>query len=573
MRGVIVDTTSYDWEGDEPLGRPIEESVIYEMHVARLHRARRPRASQHPGTFAGLVEKIPYLKELGVTAVELLPVFDVRRERGAAHEPGRRHAAAQLLGLQHVSALRAAGRATACSRSEGGHVDEFRDMVKALHRPGIEVILDVVFNHTDEGNHQGPTISFKGLDNETYYMLVPGDRAVLHELLRLRQHGQLQPPGRREVHRRLPRATGSSEMHVDGFRFDEGSVLARGADGAPMQFPPVVWRIELSEDAAPTPRSSPSRGTPPGSTRSATSPASAGAEWNGTLPRRRAALRPRRLRRSSARSRRASPAAPTSTRPRGRLPTQQRQLRHLPRRVHAQRPRLATTTSTTRPTARATATATTTTSSWNCGVEGADRRPGDRGAARAAQVKNFATILMRLAGRADDRRGRRGAAARSAATTTPTARTTSSAGSTGTLAERHADVFRFFKELIAFRKRHPSLHRRALLHRRDQRRAACRTSPGTASTLDRARLGRPARARRWPSPLGGLRADEPDLHVMMNMYWRAARLRAAPDRRARTLARGSPTPRCPRPTTSPSRRTGAGRYRRRTYWVAGPRAS
>ena len=164
MKSVVVEPRAYDWEGDTPLHRPSSQTIIYEMHVRGF--TRHPSsgiAEKRRGTFAGLIEKIPYLQELGVTAVELMPVFQFD-----AHDspPGR----VNYWGYAPVSFF-APHQAYSSRQDPLGPLDEFRDMVKALHRAGIEVILDVVFNHTAEGDHDGPTLSLRGLDNSTYYIL------------------------------------------------------------------------------------------------------------------------------------------------------------------------------------------------------------------------------------------------------------------------------------------------------------------------------------------------------------------------------------------------------------------
>jgi glycogen operon protein len=170
MRSVIVDPDAYDWEGDAPLRRPFTTTVIYEMHVAGF--TRHPSSGVAPparGTFAGMIEKVPYLRDLGITAVELLPVFQFDPQDCP---PGL----VNYWGYCPVSFF--APHASYSSRRDpSGPVDEFRDLVKALHRAGIEVILDVVYNHTAEGSQHGPTLSFRGLDNETYYHL-QADRAL-----------------------------------------------------------------------------------------------------------------------------------------------------------------------------------------------------------------------------------------------------------------------------------------------------------------------------------------------------------------------------------------------------------
>ncbi len=174
MKNVVARPDGYDWEGDQPLRRRFEETVIYELHVRGF--------TQHPssgiaankrGTYAGLIEKIPYLKELGITAVELLPVFQFDTQNAPAGK-------VNYWGYQPVSFF-APHHAFSSERDPLAVVDEFRDMVKALHRAGIEVFLDVVFNHTSEAGEDGPTFSFRGLANSTYYILEQ-DRAKYRDL-------------------------------------------------------------------------------------------------------------------------------------------------------------------------------------------------------------------------------------------------------------------------------------------------------------------------------------------------------------------------------------------------------
>ena len=164
MKSVVTDPHAYDWEGDVPLKRPWSRTIIYEMHVRGFtaHPSSAVAESKR-GTYAGLIEKIPYLQQLGITAVELLPVFQFDPQDAPA---GRTN----YWGYAPVSFF-APHQAYSSRQDPLGAVDEFRDMVKALHRGGIEVILDVVFNHTAEGGHDGPTQCFRGLDNPTYYLL------------------------------------------------------------------------------------------------------------------------------------------------------------------------------------------------------------------------------------------------------------------------------------------------------------------------------------------------------------------------------------------------------------------
>src|SRR5438876_1486553 len=235
MKSVVVDVSAYDWEGDAPLQRPSSQTIVYEMHVRGF--TRHPSSGLSPktrGTFAGLIEKIPYLRELGITAVELLPVFQFDAQDAP---PGR----VNYWGYSPVSFF-APHQAYSSRQDPLGPVDEFRDMVKALHRAGIEVILDVVFNHTAEGDHTGPTLSFRGVDNATYYMLESdGSRYADYSGTGNTLHAN-QPIVRRLIVDSLRYWV--AEMHVDGFRFDLASILARDDSGQLLPNPPVLWDIE-----------------------------------------------------------------------------------------------------------------------------------------------------------------------------------------------------------------------------------------------------------------------------------------------------------------------------------------
>jgi len=235
IKSVVVDPESYDWEGDAPLRRPFATTVIYEMHVAGF--TRHPSSGVAPerrGTYAGMIDKIPYLQDLGITAVELLPVFQFDRQDCP---PGL----VNYWGYSPVSFF--APHAGYSSRQDAlGPVGEFRDLVKALHRAGIEVILDVVYNHTAEGNAEWPTLSYRGLANEVYYIL-DKDRA---QYANYSGTGNTlnanQPIVRRMILDSLRYWV--VDMHVDGFRFDLASILARDETGCPLENPPVLWDIE-----------------------------------------------------------------------------------------------------------------------------------------------------------------------------------------------------------------------------------------------------------------------------------------------------------------------------------------
>jgi glycogen operon protein len=247
MRSVVIDTADYEWEGDRPLNRPMEDTIIYEMHARGFTESPSSRV-RYPGTFAGIVEKIPYLKDLGVTAVEMMPVFDFDETAVLREMNGR--ALTNYWGYSTLGFF-APQSAFCVSPESGGHLREFRNMVKALHRAGIEVILDVVFNHTDEGNHLGPTFSFRGIDNRTHYFLVPSDLQYYMDFSGCGNTFNCNYPIAQKLIVECLRYW-VREGHVDGFRFDEGSILSRGEDGRPSQHPPVVWQIELDDELAET---------------------------------------------------------------------------------------------------------------------------------------------------------------------------------------------------------------------------------------------------------------------------------------------------------------------------------
>lgn len=226
LKGVVVDTSTYDWERDRHPRIPYASSVIYEMHVGGF--TRNPNSGVAPkkrGTYAGLIEKIPYLQELGITAVELLPVhqFDPQDVR-----PGLKN----YWGYSTIGFF-APHRGYSSQRDSLGAVDEFRDMVKALHKAGIEVILDVVFNHTAEGNENGPTISFRGLDNQIYYILEENQAQYKNYSGCGNTFKGNHPVVARLIVDSLRYWV--SEMHVDGFRFDLASVLSRDVYGEPIE--------------------------------------------------------------------------------------------------------------------------------------------------------------------------------------------------------------------------------------------------------------------------------------------------------------------------------------------------
>ena len=231
-RGQII-REDYDWQGDTPLDLPAEDLVIYEMHI-RSFTAHPSSGVRHPATFAGVTEKIPYLKKLGVNCVELMPVFafdEFENDRVVGGTRLKNYWGYSTVGFFAPKAGYAA------SAPFGMEADELKNMIRLLHRNGIEVVLDVVFNHTAEGDEQGRSISFRGVDNRTYYLLTPDgwyydfsgcgntmncNNAVVRSMIRdcLRYW--------------------VASYHVDGFRFDLASIMTRDEKGKPMATPPLL---------------------------------------------------------------------------------------------------------------------------------------------------------------------------------------------------------------------------------------------------------------------------------------------------------------------------------------------
>ncbi len=233
----VVIEDHFDWEGDRHLRRDLADTVIYEMHVRGFTRSETSKV-KHPGTYLGVIEKIPYLKSLGVTAVELMPVheFPIRGINGQQLDRPN------YWGYDPM-AFFAPHRGYGVSTEPGEHVREFKQMVKALHQAGIEVILDVVFNHTCEGNDQGPVLSFKGLENRVYYILGNGGSCYhFHNYTGCGNTINGNHPVVREMIFYCLRHW-VHNFHVDGFRFDLASIMSRDRNGNMMPNPPLVEAI------------------------------------------------------------------------------------------------------------------------------------------------------------------------------------------------------------------------------------------------------------------------------------------------------------------------------------------
>ena len=235
MKSVVTGAHDYDWEEDRPLKRPFAKTVIYEMHVNGFTRHPNSEVQEEKrGTYAGLIEKIPYLQDLGITAVELLPIFQFDPQDCP---PGL----VNYWGYCPVSFF-VPHQAYSSRKEPLAVLEEFRDMVKALHQAGIEVILDVVYNHTAEGDQGGPTLCFKGLQNDVYYILEKDRAQYANYTGTGNTLNANQPIVRRLLLDSLRYWV--KEMHIDGFRFDLASILSRDEQGLPLANPPVLWDIE-----------------------------------------------------------------------------------------------------------------------------------------------------------------------------------------------------------------------------------------------------------------------------------------------------------------------------------------
>ena len=239
MPKCIVINDEFDWQGDKPLNYPMRYSVIYETHVRgfTMHQTSNVR---HKGTYRGIIEKIPYLKDLGITGVEFLPVQEFDEYDNHRLNPMTGEKLQNYWGYSTVSFFAPKGSYSS-SGAMGEQVLEFKEMVRELHKAGIEVILDIVFNHTAEGNELGPTLCFRGLDNQIYYILDDNKRYYRNYSGCGNTMNCNHPIVRNLIIDCLHYWV--VEMHVDGFRFDLGSVLGRGQNGNLMENPPILEMI------------------------------------------------------------------------------------------------------------------------------------------------------------------------------------------------------------------------------------------------------------------------------------------------------------------------------------------
>jgi glycogen operon protein len=505
MRSVVVDTDDYDWEGDRPLDRPLSESVIYEMNVTGFTKSPTSNVSA-PGTFRGVIDKIPYLTQLGITAVELLPVFEFDDKEVLRQLPDGT-ALNNFWGYSTLGFF--APDSKFCVTPEAGsHVKEFRDMVKALHQAGIEVILDVVFNHTNEGNHEGPTISFKGLDNSVYYHLVEQDKQFCFDYSGCGNTVNCNHPIVEKFILDCLRYW-VREMHVDGFRFDEGSILSRGEDGRPLRHAPILWAIELDEELA-TAKLIAEAWDAAGLYQVGSFPGYRWAEWNGRFRddvRRFVAGREGLV--GSIATRVGGSA--DLFQEHGRLPINSVNfvtchdgftLNDL----------VSYNWKHNEANGEGNNDGVNDNDSWNCGHEGPSDDPNLE-AFRSRQVKNFAAVMLlsqgvpMILGGDEMRRTQQG-------NNNAYCQDNEISWYDWNLWEKNLDVFRFFEKMIAFRKRHRSLQRDSYFNGETNERGLADIS------WHGCRLNNPG----WNDPmsrvlaftLGGFNGEE-DVHVLFNM--------------------------------------------------------
>jgi isoamylase len=512
MRGIVVSDGGYDWEGDMPLDRPPEQSIIYEMHVGGFTRHSSSKV-KHPGTFSGVIEKIPFLKSLGVTDVELMPVmaFDEQNVPEAAAARGLKN----FWGYSTHSFF-SPHPGYCISPEKGTHLNEFRDMVKALHRAGIGVIMDVVLNHTAEGGADGPTINFKGLGNAGFYLLDPNDRSVYLDFTGCGN----------TVNCNFPIVTAFliecleywvNEMHVDGFRFDLASVMARGYGGKPLHYAPMPWYIELSDVLGNT-RLIAEAWDAGGFYQVGGFPGFRWAEWNG------------RYRDVIRRFVRGDPGliGEVATRlsgssdlyePEGRLPVNSinfvtchdgftlwdlvsYNVKHNEANGEGNRDGSADN------------------ASWNCGIEGETDVP-EVLSLRMRQAKNFMAVLLLSQGvpmifSGDEilksRRGNNNCYCQD----------NEMGWFDWGLVEKNKDMLRFVAAMISFRRRHPSLMRDQFLTGR-RNRAGLRDIAWHGMKLGDPNWGDPG-ARVLAYTLSGTDETEEHLHIMLNMSDRAVQM-------------------------------------------------
>jgi isoamylase len=554
LRSGVVDE-EFDWGTEHPLNVPLADSVIYELHVRGFTRHPSSGAPD-PGTFRGLAERIPYLQELGVTAVELMPVTEFEECDNPHRNPFTGERLVNFWGYQPVSFF-APKASYAGDGRDSAPVREFKAMVKAFHEAGIEVILDIVFNHSGEGDERGSTFCFRGLDNETYYLLEPKTGRYLNYSGCGNTLNCNHPVVRHMILAALRYWV--TEMHVDGFRFDLASILGRGRDGSVLPNPPLLEVIAADPVLAHTKLiaeawdaaglyqvgSFPSWGR--------------WAEWNG-----RFRDEVRRFVKSD----------------RGMVPFLARRLAGSPDlyRGSGRAPyhsinfvtshdgyTLADLVSYQDKHNEANGEGNTDGSpenlSWNCGEEGPSSRPEVVGL-RRRQVRNFASLLLLSQGvpmiLGGDELGRTQQGNNNAY-----CQDNEISWVDWRMRETNADLFRFFRLLIRFRQAHPSLRRRTFLE----------DEPGAPLVWHGTKREKPdwsPESRILAMQLRGGRKDD-DIYLIANAHWEAHEFdlpRIAPGKSWRRFLDTSLEP--PHEIEEPGQEPV---LVRRSSYVAGPRST
>lgn len=232
VKGIIIDDSNYDWENDKHPRIPLKDTIIYEMHVS-LFTMNKNSGAENRGSYEGVVEKIDHLKELGITAIELLPIFEFNKNELINTNPMTGELLSNVWGYNPIGFFAPTGNYLKGDRElgmrVGDQVFQFKDFVKAMHKEGIEVILDVVYNHTGEGNENGPTLNFKGFDNSIYYLLEKNKRFYSNYSGTGNTFNCSHSVVKELVTDSLRYWV--TDMHVDGFRFDLAAILGRDSTG------------------------------------------------------------------------------------------------------------------------------------------------------------------------------------------------------------------------------------------------------------------------------------------------------------------------------------------------------
>lgn len=505
MRSCVVKFSDYDWQGDKPLNHPLNESIIYEMNVGGFTKSPTSKV-KHPGTYAGLIEKIPYLQKLGITAVELLPVFEFD-DSEVRYVNGNK--LVNYWGYSTVNFF--APHSGYCIDAEqGNHLNEFRDLVKALHKADIGVILDVVFSHTDEGDEQGPMFSFKGLANDSYYFLVDEHKKSYFDYSGCGNTFKCNHPiCEKFILDCLEYWV--RDMHIDGFRFDEGTILARSEDGSLVANPPVVWGIELSEQLAET-KIIAEAWDAGGAYMVGSFPGHRWAEWNGIY---RDDIRDFVRGRAGILGRVAGRLSGSAEiyQHQNELPSNSVNFinvhdgftlndlvsyNHKHNEANGENNRDGVNEN----------------KSWNCGAEGATEN-SKINLLRQQQIKNFATILMLSKGVPMFAAGDEVCRTQNGNNNAYCQDNEISWFNWNGL-KTHKSMLKFWQQLIGFRKRHPRLFRNRYFDGEINKRGLSDIS------WHGCELGKPG----WHDPTGlalamtlGAREERNDLHIMFNMYW------------------------------------------------------